>query len=161
MKKRLFIAVAIVVFSIGFIDGYTTPASADWRWAPPVLKKQTVAYHCNTFKCIRKTYLSQRHRLKHRIAKYNARRLAEWKRWISTPIADCTWYGESGSGPQFARYRYTTPNSAGSGAYGKYQMMPGTYSAYAKYGDWSPLDQEIAGHKLYQAQGTSPWSACG
>lgn len=90
------------------------------------------------------------------------RRLArEWRYWSRQPIPTCTWYGESGPGlPQFHPRRYTIPNSQGSGAYGKYQMMPGTYFAFAKYGDWSMLDQEIAAHRLYWAQGTSPWSAC-
>lgn len=157
-KLVMFIAVLSSVWVV-------SSASADWRWAPPKLKAQTATYHCNTFKCIHHTYLSQRKRLKHRIDKYNAHRRAEWKRWVSMPIANCTWGGESSppgdfSG-QFARYRYYVHNSAGSDAYGKYQMMPQTYAYYAKYGNWSPLDQEIAAHKLYADQGTGPWSSCG
>jgi hypothetical protein len=154
--------ILLIIIVLSFI--YTSTASADWRWSSPQLKKQTAVYHCSTFKCIRKTYLSQRKRLKHRIYKYNTRRLVEWKKWISAPIADCTWAGES-SPPgdytgQFASYRYTVLNSQGSDARGKYQMMPDTYSSYAKYGDWSPLDQEIAGHKLYADQGIYPWKSC-
>lgn len=90
-----------------------------------------------------------------------ARRLRrEWRYWTRQYIPTCTWWGESGPGPQFARWRYSVMNTQGSGARGKYQMMPGTYAAFAKYGDWSPLDQEIAAHRLYRAQGTSPWAAC-
>lgn len=97
-----------------------------------------------------------------------AKKRREWRYWSRQPIATCTWLGESGPprrghGPglqQFARWRYSVPNSSGSGAYGKYQMMPRTYAAYAKYGDWSRLDQEIAAHRLYRVAGTAPWSAC-
>lgn len=139
----------------------STSASANWRWAEPKLKPHRITYSCGDMKCLKKTYYHQRRLLKKRINIYNKHRLAEWKHWIAVPIADCTWRGESGEGPQFARFRYTIPNSQGSGAYGKYQMMPGTYSTYAKYGDWSPLDQEIAGHRLYADSGTGPWESCG
>ena len=67
---------------------------------------------------------------------------------------------ESGVGPQFASFRYFVWNTSGSGARGKYQMMPGTYASRAKYGDWSPLDQEIAGRREFFANGTGPWEAC-
>lgn len=83
-----------------------------------------------------------------------------FRHWSRQYIPSCTWYGESGPGPQFARWRYSVPNSSGSGAYGKYQMMPGTYSAFARFHDWSRADQERAAHLLYLAQGTSPWEAC-
>lgn len=89
-----------------------------------------------------------------------ARLRREWRHWTGQYIPRCTWHGESGPGPEFARWRYRVMNTSGSGARGKYQMMPGTYAAFAKYGDWSRLDQEIAAHRLYWAQGTSPWSAC-
>lgn len=137
-----------------------SPASADWRWAAPKLKKQTVTYSCDTMKCIRDTYVKAKHRFNKRVARYDKRRLQEWKHWAHLYIPSCTWYGESGTGPQFARYRYTLPNSQGSGAYGKFQFMPGTYHNFAKYHDWSPLDQEIAGHRTYAALGTGPWQAC-
>jgi hypothetical protein len=94
------------------------------------------------------------------VRRHNERRLKEWKHWTNLFIPSCTWYGESGPGPPFARWRYYVPNSSGSSAYGKYQMMPGTYASRAKYGDWSPLDQEIAGHREYFANGTGPWQAC-
>lgn len=135
-------------------------ARADWRWAKPNLKPQTIKYHCASLECIKHTYSKERKRLKRRIAYYNRRRLNEWKYWSRLYIPSCTWYGESGTGAQYARYRYTLPNSTGSGAYGKYQMMPGTYHSRAKYHDWSPLDQEIAGHKEYWANGTGPWTNC-
>lgn len=135
-------------------------ASADWRWAPPVLAKQTVKYHCNTTKCIKQTYKHQLKRLKKRVRRYNARRLKEWKHWTSLFIPSCTWYGESGPGPEFAAWRYTKPNNTGSSAYGKFQLMPGTYFSRAKYADWSALDQEIAARREYWAHGTGPWQAC-
>lgn len=139
---------------------FTSSASADWRWAAPKLKPHKATYSCATYKCIRSTYIKERHRLHRRLVRYNKRRLTEWNHWAHLYIPTCTWYGESGSGPQFASYRYTLPNSTGSGAYGKYQMMSGTYHTFDKYGDWSPLDQEIAGHRLYWNQGTGPWQAC-
>jgi hypothetical protein len=134
------------------------PASADWRWAPP--KKQTVTYRCNSLKCFKHTYYKAVHRYKKRVARLDKKRQREWNHWAKLYIPTCTWYGESGTGPQFAPYRYTLPNSGGSGAYGKYQMMPGTYHSRAKYHDWTPLDQEIAGHREYYANGTGPWSNC-
>jgi len=137
-----------------------SPAFADWRWAAPTLKKQKVTYHCDSLQCIRKTYIKEKHRFNKRVARYNKRRLREWKHWTHLYIPNCTWYGESGTSPQFAPVRYTMPNSMGSGAYGKYQFMPGTYHTFAKYHDWSPLDQEIAGHRTYWSQGTSPWTNC-
>lgn len=138
----------------------SSSASADWRWAKPTLRKQTVTYHCDTLKCLRKTYIREKHRYLRRVARYDKRRLHEWKHWTKLYIPTCTWYGESGTGPQFSPVRYTIPNAQGSGAYGKYQMMSGTYHTYAKYHDWSPLDQEIAGHKTYWANGTGPWTNC-
>src|SRR4051812_38823222 len=154
---RILITTA-VVWATAF--GVPSMAEADWRWAKPQLKEQTVKYSCSTMKCIKHTYIREKHRYQHRVERYNQRRLREWQHWTTVFIPSCTWYGESGTGPEFARYRYTLPNSAGSGAYGKYQMMSGTYHSQAKYHDWSALDQEIAGHREYQAHGTSPWEAC-
>src|SRR3954451_15968217 len=81
-------------------------AAADWRWADPKLIKQTVKYKCNTLKCIRHTYVKEKRRLKHRIARYHKRRLHEWTHWTNLYIPACTWYGESGTGPEYARSRY-------------------------------------------------------
>lgn len=134
-------------------------ASADWRWAP-YDKKHKATYSYTSLKELKKSYIKEKHKFKRREARYDKRRLREWKHWINIFIPDCTWYGESGTGPKFARYRYTLPNSQGSGAYGKFQMMPGTYHNQAKYHDWSALDQEIAGHREYQDHGTAPWDAC-
>src|SRR4051812_29944863 len=139
----------------------TSPAVADdWRWTKPSLKRHTVKYSCASLACIRATYLKETRRYRYRLARYDQRRLQEWNYWAHLYIPTCTWYGESGTGPQFSPVRYTTPNATGSGAYGKYQMMPGTYHNRAKYHDWSPLDQEIAGHKEYFANGTGPWTNC-
>lgn len=153
----------LALFALMF--AFSTQASADWRWASPKLKPHKHTYSCADMKCLKKVYNHERRMLRHRINLYNKHRREEWQHWITTPIADCTWAGESSppgdTSGQFARYRYTVPNSAGSDAYGKYQMMPGTYSSYAKYGDWSPLDQEIAGHRLYADKGTGPWQSCG
>lgn len=159
--KRCLVTLVVLVFAVL----PTTPSSADWRWAAPHLKKRAVVYRCGDMKCLRKTYRHERHILQLRINIYNNNRAAEWKHWVAQPIADCTWAGES-SPPgdytgKFAKYRYYVANSSGSSAFGKYQMMPGTYSAWAKYGDWTPLDQEIAGHRLYANSGTGPWEACG
>ena len=135
-------------------------AMADWRWSPPVLSKQKIAYSCDSLKCIRQTYLKERRRFQHRIMRYNRQRLLEWRRWTHLYIPSCTWYGESGTGPKFSPFRYIMWNTGGSGAYGKYQFMSSTYHSVAKYHDWSPLDQEIAGHREYWQQGTSPWTNC-
>jgi hypothetical protein len=138
----------------------TAVSSADWRWAPLKFKKHHVTYACSDLHCLKRTYLRERHILARRIERYNKLKLREWKHWTSLAIPDCTWYGESGTGPKYAPVRYTTPNSGGSGAYGKYQLMPGTYASDAKYGDWSPLDQEIAARREYWKHGTSPWTNC-
>lgn len=135
-------------------------SAADWRWSQPHLRKQTVTYSCDTLKCIYQTYLKTRDRFKQRVARYDKRRLQEWKHWTHIYIPPCTWYGESGYGPQYAPIRYTMPNSGGSGAFGKYQFMASTYHDVAKYHDWSALDQEIASRREYWKNGTSPWSNC-
>jgi hypothetical protein len=159
MKR--FLVVLVLLFAVFS----TTPSSANWRWASPKLKERKVTYSCADYKCLKKTYIHERHILRARIKIYNKHRAAEWKHWIAQPIADCTWAGESSppgdTSGQFARYRYSVRNSSGSDAYGKYQMMPGTYSTYAKYFDWSPLDQEIAAHRLYTDSSTGPWASCG
>lgn len=138
-----------------------TSASADWRWASPKIKPHHITYACSDLDCVRHTYVKERHRLAKKIESYNKKRLAEWKRWTRLYIPTCTWYGESGQGPEYARYRYTLPNSTGSGAYGKFQMMSGTYFSNARYGDWSPLDQEIAARREFWKHGSSPWANCG
>ena len=149
-----------LVACLGFVLVLAENSKADWRWAPPNLEKRKVVFYCNTTQCITRTYRRalRRHRL--RVRRYNQRRLHEWNNWANLYIPDCTWYGESGFGPKFARYRYFMPNATGSGAYGKYQFMPNTYHSQAKYHDWSPLDQEIAGHREYWAHGTAPWANC-
>jgi branched-subunit amino acid aminotransferase/4-amino-4-deoxychorismate lyase len=138
----------------------TSSATADWRWAPPPPTKHKVTYSYDSLKSLKHTYLKERARYKRLVARYNKRRLREWNHWAHLYIPTCTWYGESGYGPQFAPVRYVTPNAQGSGAYGKYQFMSSTYHGVAKYHDWSPLDQEIAGHREYWKAGTSPWSNC-
>lgn len=153
--KRIILLIVVLVCLMK-----STSATADWRWGTPQFKPHKVTYACNTMACLKHTYTKEKHRLQRKIARYNQRRLHEWKRWSRLYIPACTWYGESGTGPRFARYRYTLPNATGSGAYGKYQMMPGTYHSRAKYHDWSPLDQEIAAHREYWAHGTSPWTNC-
>lgn len=111
---------------------------------------------CQTWECARRVRIRRQHRAHLRYER-------EWSYWSGLYIPSCTWANESSGGyygEQFARWRYSVMNSIGSGARGKYQMMPGTYVAYGKYDDWSMLDQEIAAHLLYQAQGTAPWSGC-
>jgi hypothetical protein len=155
MKRLTFIAVMLSFFISA------APAQADWRWAPPKLKERKVSYSCSTMTCIRNTYLREKRLYKKKVAAHDKRRLKEWKLWTGRYIPRCTWYGESGHGPQYAKHRYTMPNSSGSGAYGKYQFMPGTYFSVGKYKDWSPLDQEIAARREYWRHGTQPWTNCG
>lgn len=135
-------------------------AQADWRWADPKIKVEPVRTKCKSGECFRTVKQVTQAKLRYRIAQYNLRKLEEWVHWVSLYIPRCTWYGESGYGPQYARYRYTMPNANGSGAFGKYQFMPSTYYSRAKYGDWSPLDQEIAARREYWAHGTAPWANC-
>lgn len=141
--------------------GLAAPASADWRWADPTIKPvKPKIFDCKIKLCQKKAkrVATLKYRLK--VAKYSYKKEREWQRWINQYIPACTWYGESGPGPEFAAWRYAVPNTMGSSARGKYQMMPGTYSSRARYFDWSPLDQEIAGHREFWANGTSPWEAC-
>lgn len=150
----------LVLVLLLFMASTASIAHAEWRWSRPNLAKQTVTFHCNTTVCIKSAYKTALKRYQRRVHRYDQQRLKEWKRWTRLYIPTCTWYGESGIGHQFAPYRYSVPNSGGSGAYGKYQMMSGTYHSRAKYDDWSPLDQEIAGHREFFVDGTSPWSNC-
>ena len=138
----------------------TSSAAADWRWAPPT-KEHKVKIKYTNFKELKKAYLKEKRRHHRRIERHNNRRLRQWKHWTNLYIPDCTWYGESGTSPEYDPIRYTTPNAGGSGAYGKFQFMPGTYHNRATYHDWSPLDQEIAARREFWANGTAPWAACG
>lgn len=153
--KRLGLFLLLLALTVG-----SSSASADWRWAKPHLRKHAVAYLCDNTKCGRQARLKEKRRVKHLVERYNKRRRHEWKHWTRLYIPTCTWYGESGYGPKYVRYRYTLPNSSGSGAFGKYQFMSSTYHDVAKYHDWSPLDQEIAGHREYWKNGTGPWTNC-
>lgn len=128
---------------------------------------------CNTRACLERTCDAKCDK---RVTKRKAaaRRVAEWRRWSRMPIPRCTWLGESGVPrrgggrglQQFSDWRYSIRNGGSFGppiegkAHGKYQLMPSTYRAHAKYGDWSKLDQEIAAHRLHQAEGVAPWEAC-
>ncbi len=151
---------SLAVAALLFTSTLVTPAQADWRWAKPVLKEQKIAYFCDTMQCLRRSYIKEKKKLHRKIVRYNQRRLREWRYWTSLYIPDCTWYGESGYGPKYARYRYTMWNSGGSTAYGKFQFMSNTYHNRAKYHDWSALDQEIAARREYWANGTGPWTNC-
>lgn len=153
--KRLIPIVLMLPLSIP-----TASANADWRWKTPHVKTKKVKPVCNFRLCRilarKQAKAIRRARIKH----FNALKLAEWHTWTEIPIPDCTWNGESGTGPEYARSRYTMPNSTGSGAYGKFQFMPDTYFASGKYDDWSPLDQEIAARQEYWKHGISPWANC-
>lgn len=153
MKRLILIAVLLVLF-------LPTSAHADWRWKTPHFKLRKIKPACGTHLCHRLARLQARANRSARVAYFNARRHAEWRTWTKLPIPTCTWYGESGRGPKYAKYRYTMPNSGGSGAYGKFQFMPRTYVASGKYDDWSPLDQEIAARREYWKHGTTPWTNC-
>lgn len=119
---------------------------------------------CHTKQCVKRVKIHKTHPMcntyKCQARVDRKRRAREWRYWTRLYIPRCTWYGESGPGAEFAKWRYSVMNTGGSGARGKFQFMPGTYHAFAKYHDWSPLDQEIAARRLFSAQGTSPWSAC-
>lgn len=155
VMKRI---ILIVMLLSCFIP--VTPAHADWRWKTPHYKLPKVKPVCSSRLCHTLARTEARAIRNSRIKAFNARRLAEWNTWTKIPIPRCTWYGESGTGPQFSRYRYTMPNSTGSGALGKFQFMASTYYSVGKYDDWSPLDQEIAGHREYWRHGTGPWQNC-
>jgi len=137
-------------------------ASADWRWLPPKVKRVKMGIVCqeNHPQCVKAAKQRMRMRYQQRIKKYHKQKLKEWKYWTSKYIPTCTWLGESGPGPEFAKFRYSIMNRGGSGARGKFQFMTRTYHAVAKYHDWSPLDQEISVRRLYWLKGTQPWSAC-
>lgn len=151
MKR--FIAVLLMLM-------FTSTAQADWRWAKPTFHPRVYNSACKTRACFlgtrRKAYL----RYKFKVKTYHKHRLQEWKYWTAKPIPNCTWYGESGTGPRYAKDRYTMPNSGGSGAYGKFQFMPQTYFSVGKYDDWSALDQEIAARREYWRHGLNPWANC-
>lgn len=147
--KRLGLMVLVL-----FLMAVPAPASADWRWAPP--KKHKITYKCVSAHC----HYQAKRRAHHRLFIWNKHRRQEWNLWTHRYIPACTWFGESGYGPQYAAVRYTMPNSTGSGALGKFQFMSGTYHSVAKYHDWSPLDQEIAARREYWLNGTSPWTNC-
>lgn len=135
-----------------------TPAEANWRWPKPHYKLQKAKAFCDMPQCVKAAHRRAHALRKARVQFYNHRKQAEWDYWTSLYIPSCTWLGESGAGPEFARFRYTVPNKDNSGAYGKYQFMPQTYASNAKYNDWSALDQEIAAHRLFWQAGTAPWS---
>lgn len=154
----VFIFIAIVFITCLFL---VREARADWRWAPPQFKKTKVVFNCADLKCIKKAYKTAKHKHIKKLRRYNQRRLEEWRHWTHLYIPQCTWYGESGYGPEYDPARYTMWNTSGSGARGKFQFMDGTYHANAKYHDWSALDQEIAARREYWKHDTQPWSNCG
>lgn len=163
MKRFVLTGIFIIILwaiAIILMNSVVSTAQADWRWSKPTFETHRITYKCSTMACLKYTYLKERQRLTRKIERYDKRRLREWRHWASLYIPTCTWYGESGFGPRYARYRYTMPNSTGSGAYGKYQMMWATYHSQAKYHDWSPLDQEIAAHREFWAHGVYPWANC-
>jgi hypothetical protein len=151
-----FISIAFVLCSFM----YTERAHADWRWKAPNYHLGTLKVACSSAECYHDAKARRRHRLEKRIYHYHLRKRKEWAKWTKMFIPDCTWFGESGRGPKYARVRYVTPNSAGSGAFGKYQFKPRTYFASGLYDDWSPLDQEIAARREFWKHGTRPWSNC-
>lgn len=149
-----------VIFMMLVVFAPVSSASADWRWAEPKFKLERVKPVCKFKFCKTLARAQAKANLKVRVKAYNKKKLKEWRKWTRLYIPACTWYGESGEGPEYARYRYTTPNSEGSDAFGKFQFMPGTYFANAKYGDWSPLDQEIAARREFWKHGIQPWTNC-
>lgn len=157
MKRVTYALLLVLMVSVVSVS----PANADWRWTKPHFKLKTVKTSCGTHRCAKAAREVSQLERRLRIARFNLHREREWAKWTRLFIPDCTWYGESGKGPEYARYRYTLPNSTGSGAYGKFQFKPPTYFASGKYDDWSPLDQEIAARREFWQNGTTPWENCG
>lgn len=154
----VFITIAVALCAILFT--VETASAADWRWKTPKMTVKKSKPRCDTYQCTRQARHITKLKLRLKKARFKARRQAEWTKWTRMYIPQCTWYGESGTGPEYSRARYTMPNSTGSGAYGKFQFMSGTYHNRAKYHDWSPLDQEIAARREFWANGTAPWTNC-
>jgi hypothetical protein len=151
----------LVCSTLLFMVVGVSPAMADWRWSAPKLEKPKIhLYDCKTSVCKKKAKTVAALQLKLKVAQYDYTKEREWDRWVKRYVPNCSWYGESGYGAEYSPVRYTMPNSTGSGAYGKFQFMPGTYFSFAVYRDWSPLDQEIAARHLYWDQGTAPWANC-
>lgn len=134
-------------------------AASDWRWAEPKLKVKKVKPVCKYRICKKLAKIQTKANHKARVKYYHAKKLNEWKTWTRIPIPRCTWYGESGTGPAYAKHRYTMPQFDGS-AYGKFQFERPTYISSGKYDDWSPLDQEIAARIEYWKHGIFPWTNC-
>lgn len=154
--RRLVIALAFIL-SIGLT---ATSAHADWRWKTPNWHRGELKPWCSSAECLHDAKVRANAKLRHRLYRFHKKRLKEWNRWTHRYIPACTWYGESGRGPKYARIRYVMPNQGGSGAYGKFQFMPKTYIASGKYDDWSPLDQEIAARVEFWKHSTYPWANC-
>ena len=113
-----------------------------------------------------------------------ARSIRTFRRWLAPPVApvaagDRSPVGTIAAAPAKAGGQYSIPryivmcesggdyskyNSAGSGASGAYQIMPGTWKAYggstANAADASPAEQDRIAAKIYAAEGASPWD-CG
>jgi hypothetical protein len=166
--KGIFVKRIVLLLLLFTFTCTSSASAADWRWGrydtqhkiTIKVGKNKVTRTYSSLKELKQIYLKERKKFKRREARYDKRRLREWKHWTNLFIPDCTWYGESGTGPEYDPARYTMPNSGGSGAFGKFQFMPGTYHNRAKYHDWSALDQEIAARREYWANGTAPWEAC-
>lgn len=124
----------------------------------PVQARPAERSDCNRA-CVQRVKAKIRHRHQVRVRRAHERVFEYYKH--HDPMPTCTYVGESSppgdySHP-FGAHRYTVSNSQGSGAYGKYQMMPRTYATYARWHDWSPADQELSAHRLYHHEGLWPW----
>lgn len=154
--RRLVIA-CMLFFTLGLM---VPSAHADWRWKAPNWHRAELKPWCSSAKCLHEEKMRENAKLRHRLYHFNKKRLKQWKHWTRLYIPACTWYGESGRGPQYSRARYVMPNQGHSGAYGKFQFMPRTYYSSGQYDDWSPLDQEIAARVEFWKHKTSPWANC-
>lgn len=114
-------------------------------------------------------------RVKKRILR--AHRRAEWRSYKRHPMPWCTWANESGPPRpgygQWARARYRVVNTAGSGAGGKFQIMPQTWAAYGgtTYAPRAELasrrhQERVArriaytGTTVHRPQGLGAWVTC-
>lgn len=105
----------------------------------------------------------KRYRRSHRIG-------LRWAHYRAHPMPACTWLYESGegAGPEWPPSpRYRVPNSTGSSASGKFQILDstwiaygGTYRGYRSPAASPPLEQEKVARRVYAGQGIGAWAAC-
>lgn len=131
---------------------------------------------------IRRLGVKTKHGVRSATSAELARSIRTFRRWLAPPavtpaVSDHTPVGSIASVPSQAGGKYAIPryivmcesggdyhkyNSAGSGASGAYQIMPGTWKAYGgstkNAADASPAEQDRIAGRIYAAEGARPWS---